>query len=181
MVALPSRTFPTTEKLTDYRIATFPPFTSPSIILDPTLPNRQSIMQNTSDIQRKQSIDIGPPVPPKEHIAASGNTKTLAEIRQRRPLPLLKIEKPLPSAPAIAVSKPLPVPPSSRQEGKVNYRTTLLWIGGFAVWFLLVVVLLPVIMERDAMPGFNRFLRQKLHSLIALINDRREKDKVQRQ
>jgi hypothetical protein len=30
------------------------------------------------------------------------------------------------------------------------------------VWFLLIVVLLPVITEKDAMPGFNKWLRSFL-------------------
>lgn len=51
--------------------------------------------------------------------------------------------------------KPLPIPPKSS-----TLQLTLLWVAAFFVWFLLIVVLLPVVTEKDAMPGFNRWLRE---------------------
>jgi hypothetical protein len=35
-----------------------------------------------------------------------------------------------------------------------------LWIAGLCLWFLTIVILLPIITERDAMPGFNQWLRR---------------------
>jgi hypothetical protein len=32
---------------------------------------------------------------------------------------------------------------------------------GFAVWFAVVVVMLPVVMEREAMVGMNAWLRKR--------------------
>jgi hypothetical protein len=68
--------------------------------------------------------------------------------------------KPLPAAPAAPVTPPT-----------VNYRSTLLWLAFFCVWFLLIVLLLPLIMEKDAMPGLNRWLRRWVHDLIGGTGD----------
>lgn len=50
--------------------------------------------------------------------------------------------------------KPLPRPPGGLKSG-----TTALWVAAFLVWFLLIVVMLPVVMERDAMIRMNAWLR----------------------
>jgi hypothetical protein len=36
----------------------------------------------------------------------------------------------------------------------------VLWVLGFVVWFVVVVVMLPVVMEREAMIGVNAWLRR---------------------
>jgi hypothetical protein len=90
--------------------------------------------------------------------------------------------KPLPSPPYLTSSglvaskclpsKPLPAPPVvCVTPATVNYRSTLIWMVFFCVWFLLIVLLLPVIMERDAMPGLNRWLRSWVHDLIRGTRD----------
>ena len=43
-----------------------------------------------------------------------------------------------------------------------NYVKTMILVAGFGVWFLVIVVLLPIITEKDAMPGFNKLLRRLL-------------------
>jgi hypothetical protein len=48
-----------------------------------------------------------------------------------------------------------------------NYVKTVILIAGFGIWFLVIVVLLPIITEKDAMPGFNKILRR----LLAWGND----------
>lgn len=103
-----------------------------------------------------------PPVPPKGHPALTTATAIPAAIFQQQP-------KPLPPTPYGGIPsaldqtsnlnsgwKPLPRPPVSSSSVVKN---TLLWIAGFCVWFLLVVVALPIILEQDAMPGLNRWLR----------------------
>ena len=90
---------------------------------------------------------------------------SLPQRRGMRPLLPPKQSKPLPPIPRYKhidflgqgplQSKTLPRSPSN-----LNLTTTLLWVAGFCLWFLLIVVLLPVIMEKDAMPGFNRWLRK---------------------
>src|SRR5689334_13907767 len=94
-----------------------------------------------------------PPVPPKESGQISETSHT--RIRQRRPHPPPKDDKPLPNAPQW---KPLPAPPSGVRDSKPNHQITLLWLVGFFVCFLLIVVLLPVIMEREAMINTNAYL-----------------------
>ncbi|KAF2464611.1 uncharacterized protein BDR25DRAFT_95829 [Lindgomyces ingoldianus] len=86
------------------------------------------------------------------------------------PLPNSAKRKPLPSIPhstppdhqhhKALPPKPLPdVPDEDSQTQKLDYRILGLWIGGFGIWFLAIVVLLPVVTERDAMPGLNRLLK----------------------
>lgn len=110
---------------------------------------------------RKTNTSLeGPPVPPKRERAASS-------ILQRRglrgPQPPKSL-KPLPRIPSYASGqalvneqgyKPLPKTPQSS-----ILRPTLFWILGFCLWFLLIVLLLPIITEKEAMPGFNRWLRK---------------------
>lgn len=83
-----------------------------------------------------------PPVPPKEGIKLSS--------------------KPLPPAPhprqqstGYVEKKPLPNPPTG-----LNLKRTFLWIIGLLLSFFTIVALLPIITERDAMPGFHRWLRK---------------------
>ncbi|KAH8631235.1 hypothetical protein IG631_12917 [Alternaria alternata] len=115
--------------------------------------------------RRLHAQDEGPPVPPKTF-----NTENIPKAPLRRvaprPLDLQNHSKPLPPVPqserAAAsknepLSKPLPLPPKN-----VTLRSTLLWVAALFVWFLLIVVLLPVITEKDAMPGFNKRLRSLL-------------------
>lgn len=35
----------------------------------------------------------------------------------------------------------------------------MFWVTGLGVWFVAVVLLLPVVMEGDALPGLNRWFR----------------------
>ena len=104
--------------------------------------------------------DQGPPVPPK---TLSNSIKRAAA---PKPLSLHAHTKPLPSVPSLPLvasvteeqqAKPLPAPPKDS-----TLRLTLLWVAAFCIWFLLIVVLLPVITEKDAMPGFNKWLRTLL-------------------
>ncbi|EUC38457.1 hypothetical protein COCCADRAFT_32397 [Bipolaris zeicola 26-R-13] len=106
----------------------------------------------------------GPPVPPKPYASNTPST-THDRLAAVTSTPGNAISKPLPPVPGSrlsrgagskVVSKPLPSPPKSS-----TVRSTFLWILGFAVWFLLIVILLPVITEKDAMPGFNRWLRNR--------------------
>ncbi|KAF2118664.1 hypothetical protein BDV96DRAFT_642847 [Lophiotrema nucula] len=103
----------------------------------------QTHRQHPQPRQRK-----GPPVPPKHY------TKPLP------PAPILNpsVEKALPP-------KPLPLPPTQTALTS-SLRGTLLWAAAFLIWFLAVVVLLPVVTERDAMPGFNRWLRDMMHRML---------------
>lgn len=100
------------------------------------------------------------------------------------PLPLVsnRETKPLPSPPCLTPTeivvlkrlplKPLPAPPVAPvTPATVNYRSTLLRMAFFCVWFLLIVLLLPVIMERDAMPGLNRWLKRWIHELLVRTRD----------
>jgi hypothetical protein len=99
----------------------------------------------------------GPPVPPK-----SNDTQPLPAYK-----PAQSTHKPLPPTPdhdklwgghaGASSVKPLPpIPARSR------LKMTLLWVAAFSVWFLLTVLLLPNITEKDAMPGLNRWLRKLL-------------------
>ncbi|KAF1938861.1 hypothetical protein EJ02DRAFT_271137 [Clathrospora elynae] len=101
----------------------------------------------------------GPPVPPKPHNPTTPGRRPATT----SPKPTER-SKPLPPIPGVGLSgtckiqsrrKPLPEPPKSSV-----LKSTLLWVTAFCLWFLLIVVLLPVITEKDAMPGFNRWLRQ---------------------
>ena len=98
------------------------------------------------------------------------------------PLVLNRETKPLPSPPCLTPtepvglkclpSKPLPAPPVAPvTQTTVNYRSTLLWMAFFCVWFLLIGLLLPVIMERDAMLGLNLWLRRWVHELLVRTMD----------
>ncbi|KAF1844829.1 uncharacterized protein K460DRAFT_405108 [Cucurbitaria berberidis CBS 394.84] len=113
---------------------------------------------------RKRPADVegpeGPPVPPKPN----NTNSSLAPTRRVYPPEIRQRLKPLPPVPSLgrqaalglgdSGSKPLPETPKG-----IGYGTIVLGITGFCVWFVLIVVLLPVITEKDAMPGFNRWLR----------------------
>ncbi|KAH7117604.1 hypothetical protein B0J11DRAFT_570848 [Dendryphion nanum] len=62
-------------------------------------------------------------------------------------------DKPLPPRPL----PPLPAPPINA-EGLDIMRTILIYTA-LGIWFIAIIVLLPVITEKDAMPGLNRLLR----------------------
>jgi hypothetical protein len=114
---------------------------------------------------RKPHADTqAPPVPPKDD---PKDTTSIRGLTAPSHTPKER-SKPLPPVPHSAtpiltrersLSKPLPAPPRFS-----ILRSTLLWVMGFCVWFLLIVLLLPVIMEKDAMPGVNRWLRSFLRS-----------------
>ena len=101
--------------------------------------------------------DEGPPLPPKSASAQAPSVRTPARLRT----------KPLPPAPAlnkqIKAIHTRPLPPLPKDS---RVKTTLLWVAGFCLWFLLIVILLPIITEKDAMPGFNRWLRQLYHGAL---------------
>ena len=103
--------------------------------------------------RRQQLNSDGPPVPPKP--------STKLSLSQRRglalPAPPEQL-KPLPPTPQLEwnESKPLPRPPTGFKLG-----TTVLWFVAFAAWFLLIVVMLPIILEREAMIGVNVWLRER--------------------
>ncbi|EMD87572.1 hypothetical protein COCC4DRAFT_134471 [Bipolaris maydis ATCC 48331] len=104
----------------------------------------------------------GPPVPPKPYASNTPSTThhRLAAVTwahqdaTSKPLPPVPGRRPSRGAVRRVESKPLPRPPQSS-----TLQSTFLWILGFAVWFLVIVILLPVITEKDAMPGLNRRLR----------------------
>jgi hypothetical protein len=131
----------------------------------PTATHFVSMAQATGKMELESKgayvSDAGPPVPPKALPALPKDPHT--QLRNRRPQPPPKDQKVLPLPPSL---KPLPQLPPNRDTSP-NYRTTLFWVLGFCVWFLIIVVMLPVIMERDAMPGFNRWLRKFWRSLLA--------------
>jgi hypothetical protein len=111
--------------------------------------------------RKLRTQDEGPPVPPKTFKTVN-TSKPFRRVAAPAPLNLQRESKPLPLLPRSPVatglraelqSKPLPLPPKS-----VTLRSTLLWVAALFLWFLLIVVLLPVITEKDAMPGFNRWL-----------------------
>ncbi|KAH8726111.1 hypothetical protein GQ44DRAFT_726465 [Phaeosphaeriaceae sp. PMI808] len=113
-------------------------------------------LSNSEGIRNRKifSSEHGPPVPPK----SDRSPYVIASKHDLQP------SKPLPPVPGIRqmknsdtknlTAKPLPQPPIG-----VNAKSVSLWIAGFVIWFLLIVILLPVITEKDAMPGFNRWLR----------------------
>jgi len=99
------------------------------------------------------------------------------------PLDLVKSQTPIPSGPIASLPpdllKSLPLVPKTRCDNRSRIteaiykplpppprnalvRNTLYWITGFCLCFLLIVVLLPVITEKDAMPGFNQWLQNLL-------------------
>ena len=105
-----------------------------------------------------------PPVPPKADTAPKLTTAA-PSLSQRRGVQTPEAPrrlKPLPPVPLTRAGrgdggldvKPLPRPPGGLKSG-----TTALWIAAFVVWFLLIVVMLPVVMEREAMIGMNAWLR----------------------
>jgi hypothetical protein len=141
----------------------FCPFSS-SYLHKPTM---SEIGLNDQHVRNRKphSQDEGPLVPPKE-FGTANTIRPARRIAAPSPLNLHRLSKPLPCVPRSPVpslvkeeawSKPLPAPPLS-----FTLRSTLLWIAAFCVWFLLIVVLLPVITEKDAMPGFNKWLRTLL-------------------
>jgi hypothetical protein len=77
-------------------------------------------------------------VPPKPSLSQRRGRLPPKPPQQLKPLP------PVPPSPAVTEWKPLPRPPERARLG-----TTLLWVLGFAVWFVAVVVMLPVVMERE--------------------------------
>ncbi|KAF2443413.1 hypothetical protein P171DRAFT_486146 [Karstenula rhodostoma CBS 690.94] len=140
---------------------------------------------NNPTEQTQRETDVPPPVPPKD-------TTDDTRLRRRRPPPLTGAAvKPLPPPPPVSnvrveqsesgiwnapprtregihfdqpkgrIGKPLP-----RIPWRPDYRRTFLWIGGLGVWFLLVVLLLPVFLEGDALPRLNRTLRSHLALLL---------------
>jgi hypothetical protein len=102
-----------------------------------------------------------PPVPPKS--SDSSTTRGRGHARPQS----ARLQKPLPLYPPLygkrskgdeSLHKPLPQPPFGS-----SFKNILLWVGGFCVWFIIIVLLLPVILEEDAMPGLNRWLRSFWH------------------
>ncbi|KAF2688857.1 hypothetical protein K458DRAFT_154031 [Lentithecium fluviatile CBS 122367] len=108
--------------------------------------------------QSTRKDEAGPPVPPKALPPLS--TKLPTGLRSRRPQPPPKDQKLPPLPPTSKALSELP------PGGALDYRATLLWVLGFCVWFVVIVVMLPVIMERDVMPGFNRWLRQSWRLML---------------
>lgn len=82
------------------------------------------------------------------------------EFPSEKPLPPLppSVQQKTPTSKPLS-SKPLPSVPVSVQA-QPNYRTAFLIVSGLFVWFLAIVVMLPIIMEREAMIGLNNVLRK---------------------
>jgi hypothetical protein len=127
--------------------------------------------QNNNQIRNRKPLPLQdnddaerPPVPPKPHAPTWNTTPathyqiTAATSNQdaisKKPLPLVPGSGAINKIARNADSKPLPSPPKSP-----ILRQTMLWIMAFSLWFILIVILLPVITEKDAMPGFNKWLR----------------------
>ncbi|OAL01915.1 hypothetical protein IQ06DRAFT_129441 [Phaeosphaeriaceae sp. SRC1lsM3a] len=94
------------------------------------------------------SSEEPPPPPPKSHTVSTGS-------RSSKPLPSIPGYQEMKSK-GIAENKPLPSPPNG-----LSLKSLSMWIAGICLWFLAIVVLLPIITERDAMPGFNTWLRRR--------------------
>jgi len=106
----------------------------------PGLRNRQS---------RQDNSPLPPPVPPKPVRHDPQHQKTTEQST-----------KPLPPTPTDL--KPLPPPPI----GSV-LKTISFWVTGFCLWFMLIVIMLPFITEKDAFPGLNRWFRMLLSNVLA--------------
>ncbi|KAJ4983656.1 hypothetical protein SVAN01_10867 [Stagonosporopsis vannaccii] len=96
-----------------------------------------------------------PPVPPKPSsptsISTSISSSSLSRRRGRLP-PSTPVQlKPLPPTPLSEDrdGKPLPELPTTG----VKWRATALWVLGFGAWFAVIVLMLPVIMEREEVLG----------------------------
>ena len=88
-------------------------------------------------------------MPPKPSLSQRRGRLPPEPPRQLKPLPAV------PQSDSVMEWKPLPRPPERARLG-----TTVLWVLGFVVWFVVVVVMLPVVMEREAMIGVNAWLRR---------------------
>ncbi|KAF2731424.1 hypothetical protein EJ04DRAFT_10485 [Polyplosphaeria fusca] len=100
-------------------------------------------MDSGGDLRSRRA----PAVPPKDQIKPRPRKPTLGSVQ---PTPLNKSLPP----------KPLPkIPPPQSTARTTGLRTFALVLVGFCLWFLVIVLLLPVITERDAMPAMNRWLR----------------------
>ncbi|KAL6707110.1 hypothetical protein ACN47E_004862 [Coniothyrium glycines] len=105
----------------------------------------------------------GPPVPRKFDTAAPStkHAPTTGRQPQHKPLPLPPFQDQICSDTINrSILKPLPPPPNHFALGQ-----TLLWVAGIATWFLLIVLLLPIVTEKDAVPSLNRWLRNFGHAL----------------
>lgn len=127
------------------------------------------MQSNTSNVQEVRQRKIHdhetPPAPEKPTVSA----RSFAPPPAQKPLPA-----PPRHDPPIAITskklppKPLPdLPGTETTARRLDYQKTLLWLFGFVLWFLLIAVLLPVITERDAMPGFNRSIRTWIRRLLS--------------
>ncbi|KAF2788892.1 hypothetical protein K505DRAFT_420809 [Melanomma pulvis-pyrius CBS 109.77] len=136
---------------------------------------------NTVSLQdnKKQSQNV----PPTWKLGTSATSDKLLPClpSQRPPIPRKEF-KPLPPPPHPTSSellaskslppKPLPGIPTAHANPKTpNYIFTLYWIALFGVWFLIIILLLPVVMEKDAMPGLNRLLRRWIQALTGGTKD----------
>ncbi|KAF1926762.1 uncharacterized protein M421DRAFT_206125 [Didymella exigua CBS 183.55] len=108
------------------------------------------VLQNIRN-RRSHPISDGPPVPPKP--------STELSLSQRRGLPPPEPPEHLKPLPPIPRPEPIESKPLPRTPGKIKIGTTALWVVAFAIWFLLIVVMMPVIMEREAMIRVNAWLR----------------------
>ncbi|KAF2652798.1 hypothetical protein K491DRAFT_695231 [Lophiostoma macrostomum CBS 122681] len=87
---------------------------------------------------------------------------------QQKPLPTPPRSPSISESISSTLSKPLPPRPLPEVPRRSNnseffapdYVKTVLLVAGFAVWFLVIVVLLPIVTEKNAMPGFNKMLRR---------------------
>jgi hypothetical protein len=104
-----------------------------------------------------KTLLAGPAVPPKssKQQPSSSHTRESFVLKPLPPVPHNVIIE----DPRGLIVKPLPPPPPPPPDN-IDVRSTSLWIAGLCLWFLTIVVLLPIIMEKDAMPGFNRGLRE---------------------
>lgn len=79
---------------------------------------------------------------------------------------LTKESKPLPSTPQMEKQgskplppKPLPELPSDELNPRQHFKT-LLYLGAIVIWFLAIVLLLPIVTEKNHMPRLNKLLRE---------------------
>ncbi|KAF2268912.1 hypothetical protein CC78DRAFT_529548 [Lojkania enalia] len=107
-----------------------------------------------------RALPIAPPEPQPPPSIISHHLRHRKETSTTKPLPRPPVPTSNPSPFQLNKAlpqKPLPIPPAGNQG--FNYRTFALIVVGFVGWFIAIVLLLPVIIEREAMPRTNCFLQ----------------------
>ncbi|KAF2179097.1 hypothetical protein K469DRAFT_695005 [Zopfia rhizophila CBS 207.26] len=129
--------------------------------------DRKPRREGNARVSRNKQLDNGndeqlPPYPsnPEKESPTNINTeKPLPAVPMKNEMGDMSFDKTLPP-------KPLPDPPEPYDKPRrFSYYTMIAFIGAFWLSFLAIVLLLPVITERDAMPGLNRLLWGYFYSI----------------